>query len=58
MQWAWGGITESDLFWNTADVGWITGHSYLVYGPLTLGLTVMMYEGALNYPPKPDKPGS
>ncbi|WP_269451029.1 AMP-binding protein [Thermococcus peptonophilus] len=54
MQWAWG-ITESDLFWNTADVGWITGHSYLVYGPLTLGLTVMMYEGALNYP-KPDKP--
>ncbi|WP_297475824.1 acetate--CoA ligase [Thermococcus sp.] len=54
MEWAWG-ITESDLFWNTADVGWITGHSYLVYGPLTLGLTVMMYEGALNYP-RPDRP--
>ena len=54
MQWAWG-IGEDDLFWNTADVGWITGHSYLVYGPLTLGLTIIMYEGALNYP-RPDRP--
>ncbi len=54
MKWAWG-IKDDDLFWNTADVGWITGHSYLVYGPLTLGLTVMMYEGALDYP-KPDRP--
>jgi acetyl-CoA synthetase len=53
MLWAWG-ITDKDLFWNTADVGWITGHTYLVYGPLTLGLTIMMYEGALNHP-KPDR---
>lgn len=53
MQWAWN-LRDDDLFWCTADVGWITGHSYVVYGPLTLGVTVMMYEGALNYP-KPDR---
>lgn len=39
-----------DLFWCTADCGWITGHSYVVYGPLTAGATCLMYEGAPNYP--------
>src|SRR5208283_2370271 len=39
-----------DVFWCTADIGWITGHSYSVYGPLALGATVVMYEGAPNYP--------
>ncbi|MFP6752807.1 MAG: acetate--CoA ligase [Pirellulaceae bacterium] len=41
---------EDDLFWCTADCGWITGHSYVVYGPLSAGARVMMYEGAPNYP--------
>jgi acetyl-CoA synthetase len=40
----------SDLFWCTADCGWITGHSYIVYGPLSNGATVLMYEGAPNFP--------
>ncbi len=39
-----------DIYWCTADVGWITGHSYLVYGPLSQGATAVMYEGAPNYP--------
>ena len=39
-----------DLFWCTADCGWITGHSYVVYGPLASGATVFLYEGAPNYP--------
>ncbi|WP_425145407.1 acetate--CoA ligase [Deinococcus sp.] len=39
-----------DLFWCTADVGWVTGHSYIVYGPLLNGATVLMYEGAPNHP--------
>jgi acetyl-CoA synthetase len=39
-----------DVFWCTADVGWITGHSYVVYGPLLHGATVVMYEGAPDYP--------
>lgn len=39
-----------DLFWCTADCGWVTGHSYIVYGPLSNGATVFMYEGAPNYP--------
>jgi acetyl-CoA synthetase len=43
-------IREDDLYWCTADVGWVTGHSYLVYGPLSNGATCMMYEGAPNYP--------
>jgi len=43
-------IKENDVYWCTADVGWITGHSYLVYGPLLNGATVLMYEGAPNYP--------
>ena len=41
---------DDDVYWCTADVGWITGHSYVVYGPLQNGATVMMYEGAPNFP--------
>ena len=41
---------EKDVFWCTADVGWITGHSYIVYGPLSNGATQVMYEGVPNYP--------
>ena len=41
---------SDDVFWCTADCGWITGHSYVVYGPLSAGAKVMMYEGAPNYP--------
>jgi len=41
---------DEDIFWCTADCGWITGHSYIVYGPLSAGATVMMYEGAPNWP--------
>jgi len=41
---------EDDLFWCTADCGWVTGHSYIVYGPLSSGATVLMYEGAPNWP--------
>ncbi len=45
---------EKDLFWCTADVGWVTGHSYLVYGPLLNGATTLMFEGVPNYP-EPDR---
>ncbi len=45
---------EEDLFWCTADIGWITGHSYSVYGPLAAGATELMFEGVPNYP-KPDR---
>jgi acetyl-CoA synthetase len=41
---------ESDIFWCTADAGWVTGHSYVVYGPLAAGATVLIYEGAPNHP--------
>ena len=41
---------DEDIFWCTADVGWITGHSYIVYGPLSNGATQVMYEGVPNYP--------
>lgn len=41
---------DDDIFWCTADCGWITGHSYIVYGPLSAGATCVMYEGAPNYP--------
>lgn len=41
---------DEDIFWCTADCGWITGHSYVAYGPLAAGATVMMYEGAPNWP--------
>jgi acetyl-CoA synthetase len=43
-------LREEDVFWCTADVGWVTGHSYVVYGPLTNGATVVMYEGAPDWP--------
>jgi acetyl-CoA synthetase len=43
---------ESDVFWCTADVGWVTGHSYIVYGPLANGCTSVMFEGAPDYPAK------
>jgi acetyl-CoA synthetase len=43
-------LKEDDLYWCTADVGWITGHSYIVYGPLSNGASVLMYEGAPNHP--------
>ncbi len=43
-------LRDDDIFWCTADVGWVTGHSYVVYGPLANGATVMMYEGAPNQP--------
>ncbi len=41
---------ENDVFWCTADIGWITGHSYIVYGPLANGATTVMFEGVPNYP--------
>lgn len=41
---------ESDIYWCTADVGWITGHSYVIYAPLMHGITIFMYEGAPDYP--------
>ncbi|MGI8669029.1 MAG: acetate--CoA ligase, partial [Aridibacter sp.] len=43
-------LKDEDTFWCTADVGWITGHSYVVYGPMANGATVFMYEGSPNYP--------
>ncbi|MEI6809632.1 MAG: acetate--CoA ligase [bacterium] len=47
-------IRDTDVFWCTADIGWVTGHSYVVYGPLVNGATVLMYEGAPNHP-QPDR---
>src|SRR5438876_330739 len=47
-------IRDEDIFWCTADVGWVTGHSYVVYGPLANGATTFMYEGAPNWP-EPDR---
>ena len=41
---------EGDVYWCTADVGWVTGHSYIVYGPLANGATTLMFEGVPNYP--------
>lgn len=43
-------LNSDDLYWCTADVGWITGHSYVTYGPLALGKSIFIFEGALNYP--------
>ncbi|HUG28142.1 MAG TPA: AMP-binding protein, partial [Gemmatimonadales bacterium] len=43
-------LKENDVFWCTADIGWVTGHSYVVYGPLANGATVVMYEGAPDWP--------
>ena len=47
-------IKDDDVFWCTADIGWITGHSYIVYGPLSLGATTLMFEGVPSYP-EPDR---
>ncbi|HEY4090773.1 MAG TPA: acetate--CoA ligase [Luteibacter sp.] len=43
-------LREDDIYWCTADVGWVTGHSYVVYGPLANGATVVMFDGVPNYP--------
>jgi acetyl-CoA synthetase len=43
-------LKDEDIYWCTADIGWVTGHSYVVYGPLSNGATVLMYEGAPNHP--------
>jgi acetyl-CoA synthetase len=43
-------IKDEDIYWCTADIGWITGHSYIVYGPLALGATSLMFEGVPSYP--------
>ncbi len=43
---------ETDVYWCTADIGWVTGHSYIVYGPMTLGATQVMYEGTPDTPPR------
>jgi acetyl-CoA synthetase len=45
-------LKDEDVFWCTADIGWVTGHSYVVYGPLANGATVLMYEGAPDWPQK------
>jgi acetyl-CoA synthetase len=47
-------LKDEDVFWCTADIGWVTGHSYIVYGPLQNGATSLMYEGAPNWP-QPDR---
>ncbi len=53
MKWVFD-LREEDIYWCTADVGWVTGHSYLVYGPLSAGATCLMYEGAPDFP-QPDR---
>jgi len=49
MKWVFD-LQEDDVYWCTADIGWVTGHSYIVYGPLAAGATSVMYEGAPDYP--------
>jgi acetyl-CoA synthetase len=51
MKWVFD-LKEDDVYWCTADIGWVTGHSYVVYGPLANGATVLMYEGAPDWPQK------
>ena len=53
MKWIFD-LREEDTYWCTADVGWVTGHSYIVYGPLSAGATTVMYEGAPDFP-QPDR---
>ncbi|MEM4404251.1 MAG: acetate--CoA ligase [Nitrososphaerota archaeon] len=53
MKWVFD-IRDEDIFWCTADIGWVTGHSYIVFGPLMVGTTVVMYEGAPDFP-APDR---
>ena len=45
-------LREEDVYWCTADIGWVTGHSYIVYGPLAAGATIVLYEGAPDWPEK------
>jgi acetyl-CoA synthetase len=47
-------LKDEDIYWCTADIGWVTGHSYVVYGPLSNGATALMFEGAPNWP-EPDR---
>src|SRR5690606_10483365 len=47
-------LRDEDVYWCTADIGWVTGHSYVIYGPLANGATSLMYEGAPNFP-EPDR---
>ena len=49
MKWVFD-LQDEDTYWCSADIGWVTGHSYIVYGPLSAGATTVMYEGALDYP--------
>ena len=49
MEWTFD-VKDEDVFWCTADVGWITGHTYIVYGPLAMGATTVMFEGVITYP--------
>lgn len=49
MEWVFD-VKENDVYWCTADVGWITGHTYIVYGPLAMGATTVMFEGVPTYP--------
>jgi acetyl-CoA synthetase len=49
MKWVFD-LHENDIYWCTADIGWVTGHSYIVYGPLAAGATCILYEGAPDYP--------
>jgi acetyl-CoA synthetase len=51
MKWVFD-LKEEDVYWCTADIGWVTGHSYIVYGPLAVGATTVMYEGAPDWPDK------
>lgn len=53
MKWVFD-ISKDDTYWCTADIGWVTGHSYVVFGPLMEGTTTVMYEGAVDYP-RPDR---
>jgi acetyl-CoA synthetase len=53
MKWVFD-IKDDDIYWCTADIGWVTGHSYIVYGPLAVGATSLMFEGVPNYP-EPDR---
>jgi len=50
MQWVFDAKPETDVYWCTADVGWITGHTYVTYGPLALGMTEVIFEGVPTYP--------
>ena len=49
MEWVFD-VKENDTYWCTADVGWITGHTYIVYGPLAMGATTVMFEGVITFP--------